>query len=150
MKKIALLAFTTLLLVACASQNIGPNVNGNGYMADGYDVTEYFNDNATEGFDRYSTTYNGAKYKFVNQNNLDKFKANPEKYEPQYNGYCAYAVGAQNKKISINPESYEIRDGKLYLFYDNIFADTKKKWEEEGPEQLQSKADENWKTLKNN
>ena len=65
MKKIALLAFTTLLLVACASQNIGPNVNGNGYMADGYDVTEYFNDNATEGFDRYSTTYNGAKYKFV-------------------------------------------------------------------------------------
>ncbi len=145
--KYALLFLTVALMVSCGPK-VGPNVNGSGFMADGYDVTEYFNNNAVKGNPNYTTTYDGSKYKFVSQANLDTFKANPEKYEPQYNGYCAYAIGAQNKKIGINPESYEIRDGKLYLFYDTVFADTKKKWEEEGPEKIQQQADENWKTLK--
>ena len=145
MKYYAIIFLVTLL--ASCGPKVGPNVNSNGFMADGYDVTEYFEGNAVEGSNQYTTTYDGAKYKFISQANLDTFSANPEKYEPQYNGYCAYAVGAQNKKIGINPESYEIRDGKLYLFYDTAFSDTKKKWEEEGPEQLQAKADENWKTL---
>lgn len=146
--KSALFIFFTALLVSCGATDGPINTNGNGFIAEGYDVTEYFNGNAVMGSDAYVSTYDGAKYKFMTQANKAKFDADPSQYAPQYGGFCAYAVGADNKKIGINPNSYEIRDGKLYLFYDTVFADTKKKWDEEGPEQLQQKADENWPSLK--
>lgn len=147
MKKLLFILIATTLF-ACGAQKGTTNVNGNGFIAEGYDVTEYFNDRAVEGSNAYIATYDGAKYRFSSEANKTTFEATPSKYAPQYGGFCAYAVGADNKKIGINPESYEIRDGKLYLFYDTIFADTKEKWMEEGPETLQNKADENWKALK--
>lgn len=147
MKNIAFVFFS-LTVLSCGANKVTMNLNNSGFMAEGYDVTEYFDNTAIEGKDAFVSIYNNAKYKFVSEENKNKFEANPERYQPQYGGYCAYAVGADNKKISINPESYEIRDGKLYLFYDTVFADTKKKWDEQGPEMLQKKADQNWKTLK--
>ena len=146
--KYAILILTVALMASCGVAKVGPNVNSNGYIAQGYDVTEYFNDKPTEGFDRYSTTYDGAKYKFANQQNLDTFNANPQKYQPTYDGWCAYGVGASNKKIGINPETYEIRDGKLYLFYNSWGINTLKSWLEEDPKKLQAKADVNWNKIK--
>ncbi|MDY8134978.1 YHS domain-containing (seleno)protein [Aquimarina sp. 2201CG5-10] len=119
-----------------------------GYVAEGYDVTEYFNNKAVKGNSKFSTTHDNVKYKFTNQANLDKFKSNPGKYVPQYGGYCAYAVGANAEKVSIDPETFEIRDGKLYLFYNSWGVNTLKKWNEEGAEQLKSKADVNWQKIK--
>ena len=74
-----------------------------------------------------------------------KFKVG---YVPQYGGWCAYALGAKAKKVSIDPETYEIRDGKLYLFYNAFFNNTLESWLEEGPKELQKKADKNWEKLK--
>lgn len=148
--KSAALLFIAAVLVGCGATKGPQNTNGNGFIADGYDVTEYFNNNAVAGSDAFVSTYDGGKYKFMTEANKAKFDANPSKYAPQYGGFCAYAVGADNKKIGINPNSYEIRDGKLYLFYDTIFADTKEKWEEEGPTMLKEKADRNWTSLKDN
>ena len=71
----------------------------------------------------------------------------PEAFVPQYGGFCAYAVATSGKKVGINPKSFQIKDGKLYLFYDSIFADTLEKWNEEGPTLLQTKADENWEKI---
>ncbi|OAB75707.1 YHS domain-containing (seleno)protein [Cochleicola gelatinilyticus] len=147
MKKLFIILVATTLF-ACGAQKGTTNIDGNGFIAEGYDVTEYFNGKAFEGSNAFIATYEGANYRFTSEANKTKFEAAPSKYAPQYGGFCAYAVGADNKKIGINPESYEIRDGKLYLFYDTVFADTKEKWMEEGAERLQKKADENWMVLK--
>lgn len=119
-----------------------------GYAAQGYDVTEYFNNKALEGDEQFSIEYDGAKFKFVNQANLNKFKKSPSTFIPQYGGYCAYAVAGKGKKIGVNPETFEIRDGKLYLFYNSWGTNTLDKWKEEGAETLKKKADIEWQSVR--
>jgi len=119
-----------------------------GFIAEGYDVVAYFNNKAEKGSSKYVHTYDKVKYKFASQKNLDAFKNDPTKYVPQYGGYCAYAVGAKAEKVSIDPETFEIRDGKLYLFYNSWGINTLSKWNEEGAEALKAKADKNWETIK--
>ncbi|RZN84274.1 MAG: hypothetical protein EVB11_02390 [Winogradskyella sp.] len=119
-----------------------------GFVAEGYDVVSYFNNNVKEGGNKYVAAHDGAKYKFSSQKNLDTFKANTRKYVPQYGGYCAYALAVKAKKVSIDPETFEIRDGKLYLFYNSWGSNALKLWLKESPNALVLKADENWKTLK--
>lgn len=91
----------------------------------GYDTVAYFTDNKPlKGRDNLVTEWMGAKWKFATQANLELFKANPEKYAPQYGGYCAYGI-TQDALVKIEPEQFTIRDGKLYLNYD---ADIQAKW----------------------
>jgi YHS domain-containing protein len=119
----------------------------NGFIVDGYDVVSYFGNSAKEGNDKYIANYDGIKFKFSSQKNLDTFNANPVKYVPQYGGYCAYALAVKNKKVSVDPETFEIRDGKLYLFYNSWGSNTLESWLDESPDVLKLKADENWKKL---
>lgn len=119
-----------------------------GYAAEGYDVTEYFNNKAVEGNKEFTAEYDGVKFKFVNQANLEKFKKSPAAFAPQYGGYCAYAVADKGKKISVDPETFEIRDGKLYLFYNSWGTNTLEKWNEEGAEALKKKADIEWQSVR--
>lgn len=121
-----------------------------GYVAEGYDVTEYFNNKAVEGDKKFTATHDGVKFKFASQANLDKFKASPDKFVPQYGGYCAYAIADKGKKVSVDPETFEIRDGKLYLFYNSWGTNTLEKWQEEGPEKLRGQADAAWSKVKYN
>ena len=79
---------------------------------------------------------------------LKFFKENPKKYVPQYGGYCAYAVAEKNIKINIDPEEFQIRDGKLYLFYSSFFGSKLTNWKDADTKKLQVKADKNWKKLK--
>ncbi|ANW97185.1 hypothetical protein AXE80_13200 [Wenyingzhuangia fucanilytica] len=146
MKKIILL-FTLLLTTVFYSQKKDYNLK-KGYIAEGYDVVSYFENKAEEGKKEFTTTYDGAKFKFVSKEHLETFKKNPKKYIPQYGGWCAYAIGASNKKYDINPKTFEIRDKKLYLFYNSWGTNTLSKWEKEGAEQLKEKADQNWATYK--
>lgn len=139
----AVLLTTSLLVFA---QNVDHNLQ-DGYIAEGYDVVEYFNDKAVEGSSKYSYTYEGAAYLFSSQANLNTFKENPGKYAPQYGGWCAYAMGAKGEKVDVDPETFEIRDGKLYLFYNSFFNNTLTDWLEE-PEVLRKKADVNWTKIK--
>lgn len=121
-----------------------------GYAIAGYDLVSYFNDSPQKGKKSHKTTYQGKDFLFQSMENLQLFQENPEKYLPQYGGYCAYAIAKKSKKVSINPETYDIRDGKLYLFYNAWGTDTLKLWNKENPEMLQQKADQNWQTLVNN
>ena len=83
----------------------------------GYDTVAYFSvGKPVKGQDRFATEWIGAKWKFASQGHLDLFKANPEKYAPQYGGYCAYGV-AQDNLVSIEPDKFKVLGGKLYLNY---------------------------------
>lgn len=143
--------FITLLLISISTTFFAQQDYNtkNGIMANGYDVVAYFNNKAAKGNKKISTTYDGVKFLFSTKENLEKFKNEPKKYVPQYGGYCAYAIGKSAEKVSINPKTFEIRDGKLYLFYNAWGTNTLKMWTEENPKKLQKQADVNWKKLKN-
>lgn len=109
----------------------------------GYDTVAYFTENqAVKGDEQFATEYQAATWLFSSQENLDLFTANPEKYAPQYGGYCAYAV-SQNQTASIKPELFTIADGKLYLNYNASIND---KWRGDR-EQYILDADKNWPGL---
>lgn len=129
------------------SQSIDYNIK-KGYVANGYDVVAYFENQAIEGNKKFTANIDGVKYKFSSQKNLDSFNENPEKFKPQYGGYCAYAVAIKSDKVSINPKTFEIRNGKLYLFYNAWGTNTLKLWQKENTESLLNKADKNWETIK--
>ncbi|RMA66349.1 YHS domain-containing (seleno)protein [Ulvibacter antarcticus] len=120
-----------------------------GFAAEGYDVVAYYNDGAMEGNENYISDYQGVKYKFSSESNQAAFLKNPEMYIPAYGGYCAYAIADDGKKVGINPKTYKIIDGKLYLFYNSWGANTLKKWNKEGSAMMKEKADTNWKALLN-
>lgn len=129
------------------AQNIDYNLSG-GFIAEGYDVVAYFKNSPQKGSSKYVYEYMEAKYKFANPDNLNTFKSNPDKYIPQYGGYCAYAMGTSGDKVSIDPKTYEIRGDRLFLFYNAFFTNTFEKWKEEGAAQLKTQADKNWEKVK--
>ena len=141
-----IVAFSLFLLVNCQvfTQDIKNYNLDNGVIAKGYDVVAYFSNKAKKGKESTSYLYQGIKFYFSSEKNLNTYKENPKKYIPQYGGYCAYAIAKKGKKVSINPKTFEIRDGKLYLFYNAMFTNTLEMWLEENPSQLQIKANENW------
>jgi YHS domain-containing protein len=96
----------------------------------GYDSVAYFTDGKpVKGQDAFVFDWQGAKWKFASQSHLDLFKVAPEKYAPQYGGYCAYGV-SQDRLVSIEPDKFRIVDGKLYLNYD---ADVQATWVKDIP-----------------
>jgi YHS domain-containing protein len=109
----------------------------------GYDPVAYFTvGKPTKGEDRFVQEWMGAKWKFASQANLDLFKSNPERYAPQYGGYCAYGV-AQDNLVSIEPDKFKVLDGKLYLNYN---ADVQATWLKD-PARYIKQADAKFKAL---
>ena len=117
-----------------------------GVAISGYDPVSYFKNKPAKGSSTYSYTYDGVVYHFANAQNLATFKQNPSGYEPQYGGWCAYAMGNTGEKVEVDPETYKIIDGKLYLFYNHFFNNTLKTWNK-SESQLKPKADANWQKL---
>ena len=110
----------------------------------GYDPVSYFtNGRALKGRGQYTDSYQGILYRFSSQGNLDAFKKDPSKYEPQYGGWCAYAMGNDGSKVDVDPETFKIIDGRLYLFYNEFFNNTLKTWNRDQAA-LKKKADQNW------
>ena len=85
-------------------------------------------------------------YYFSSSANKDLFLKNPKSYEPQYGGWCAYAMGATNNKVEIDPETFKIGNGKLYLFYNAYLTNTLKSWNKD-ENNLKTKADKNWQNF---
>jgi YHS domain-containing protein len=113
----------------------------------GYDTVAYFTDSKpVKGDSKYTSKYQGADWYFASQEHLNMFKADPEKYAPQYGGYCAWAISDQNDFASSDPNQWAIVDGKLYL---NYSKSVKEKWDSDRTLHI-TQADKNWPQLINN
>ena len=106
----------------------------------GYDPVAYFTeDKPVKGSDEFVLEYKGATWRFSSAANKQIFEQMPEKYAPQYGGYCAWAV-SQGYTASTDPEAWAIVDGKLYL---NYSKSVQQQWSQDIPGNIR-KADANW------
>jgi len=116
------------------------NRNRGGVAIEGYDPVAYFERGApVEGSADHTFEWRGATWRFASAAHRELFAAEPGKYAPQYGGYCAYAV-AKGTTAGIDPEAWQIVDGKLYL---NYSKKVQRQWEEDVPGNI-AKADANW------
>lgn len=86
---------------------------------DGYDAVSYFTEGGpTAGKPEHSLEWSGARWQFASAENLALFRASPERYAPQFGGYCAFAVGSGYTAKS-DPQAWHVENGKLYLNFDS-------------------------------
>jgi YHS domain-containing protein len=120
-----------------------------GTALQGFDPVAYFvQKKAIKGKKELATTYEGVVYYFSSATNKEAFAKNPASFEPQYGGWCAYAMGSTGEKVEVDPETFKIVDGKLYVFYNAYFNNTLKSWNKDETN-LKRKADMNWKKIIN-
>ncbi|WP_462221652.1 YHS domain-containing (seleno)protein [Ferruginibacter sp.] len=118
-----------------------------GLAIQGYDPVAYFTQSkAVKGNKQFAASAEGVTYYFSTAANKELFVKDYKKYEPQYGGWCAYAMGATNDKVEIDPETFKIVGGKLYLFYHSWVNNTLNKWNKDEAG-LKSKADINWANI---
>jgi len=147
---LVLLTTFTLVASATAAERINTldrkglwGYKETGVAIRGYDTVAYFTEGKpVEGNKKFTTEYEGATWRFASQENLDLFLSDPERYAPQYGGYCAYGI-AQDYLVKIEPHLFTIVDGKLYLNYDDK---VQRQWEEDVPGFIKS-ADEKFEGL---
>jgi YHS domain-containing protein len=109
----------------------------------GYDAVAYFSDKKpVQGLAEHKADYKGSVFHFASKANRDAFVADPEKYAPQYDGFCAFGM-AGGYKAATDPAAFTIVDGKLYLNYNR---DVQKQWSSDIPGFV-VKADKNWPTV---
>lgn len=145
MRHLILVFFLGVFFQSFAQSNKHFNLE-NGLAIQGYDPVAYFSNKAVQGDKKLSATFHGPVYYFSTKENKKSFESNPSKYEPQYGGWCAFAMGDNGKKVEVDPETFKIIDGKLYLFYNAYFNNTLKSWNKD-EKNLKTKADKNWITI---
>lgn len=124
------------------------NLGKSGLALEGYDPVAYFAEGggkARKGDAKFSATHKGVTYHFASDENRQAFLKDPAKFEPQYGGWCAYAIPGK-EKVEVDPESFVVREGKLYLFYKGFFNDTRAKWQKD-PADFVKRGDTAWKEI---
>lgn len=144
MKKKLSTAVLALFVVLNIHAQKSPIYVANGKAIKGYDPVGFFNQSKPiMGKDSLMLQWNGANWYFADRKNLEAFKAAPEKYAPQYGGYCAYGT-SQGHKAPTEVGTWSVVDGKLYFNYNQK---VKEMWVKDQPG-LIKKADENWPMIK--
>ena len=111
-----------------------------GLAIHGYDPVAYFQDQKpVKGKKEFEYSWMGATWRFSTAENLEQFKATPQKYSPQYGGYCAYGMSA-GYAAPTEPGAWSVVDGKLYLNYNR---DVQRRWNKDITGYVE-KADRNW------
>jgi YHS domain-containing protein len=144
---VSLLAFA---LTAFAQVPVEHVNTSNSEALSGYDPVSYFEGTPQKGNADLTLEQAGVVYRFASEKNRAVFQANPQRYEPAYGGWCAYAM-LDGDKVGIDPETYKLIDGRLYLFYNGFWGDTLKRWNKKLakiPEQaLVGQADGEWRKI---
>jgi YHS domain-containing protein len=120
------------------------NVDAKSVALKGYDPVAYFVDGKPmQGAEKFMAKHDGATYYFASEKNRDAFVAKPEKFAPQYGGFCAYGA-AKGGKFETDPAAFTVVEGKLYL---NKNASVQKLWSADVPGFIKQ-ADMSWPQLK--
>jgi len=147
MKKwLAFFTVLTIIISACntGSKKVSEVFETKGGAINGYDAVAYFKENKpVKGNSQYQHTWKDAVWYFSSNDNLSAFKADPEKYAPQYGGYCAYGT-ADGHKATTEPDAWTIVNDKLYLNYNK---DVKTEWLKD-QDNFIKQADANWPKVK--
>jgi YHS domain-containing protein len=151
MKKVIVLLLVFFAFSATFAQSSAKKLSEynleNKVAIQGYDPVSYFKQGkAIKGRKEVLASYDGVVYQFSSTANKETFLKSPASFEPQYGGWCAYAMGSAGEKVEINPETFKIIDGKLYLFYNAFFNNTLKSWNKEEVS-LKAKANANWSKI---
>lgn len=148
------LFITFLSMIAMATMVSGQtvktkcNVDDSKIALQGYSPVSYIDLGIPQlGNKQYKASFDGVDYYFVDNDQKKKFEANPEKYLPQYGGFCAFGVSV-GAKFRVNPYKYVVKDGKLYLFLYNHEVDAQQLWLQGSHNELLGKANFNWEKLK--
>lgn len=139
------LAGAAALALSAASVTFASEIYAtNGVAINGYDAVAYFTDHKPiKGSDKFAATYKGATFYFASAAHRDVFASDPERYAPQYGGYCAFGT-AEGHKAPTQPQAFTIVDDKLYLNYNDDVAKT---WRSDIGGYIK-KANANWATVK--
>lgn len=140
-------AFASMSTISEAADTAQYNLSKDNLAIEGYDPVAYFPEGGgkpAKGDAKFEHTHEGVKYRFTSQAHLDLFKADPDKYAPCHGGWCSYAMGNDGSKVEVDPKSYIVQDGRLFLFYTDFFTDTRKLFMKE-QDKLTKSADANWK-----
>jgi YHS domain-containing protein len=142
--KVILMSISFVLLLSTGFGNIAAGQTPpNNLAIKGYDTVAYFTDGkALKGNESFTFPWHDMTWYFSSKENRDLFAAGPEKYAPQYDGYCAWAMTESRKAIT-DPEVWKIVDGKLYL---NCSKAAFEKWSKDIPGNIK-KADAIWLKL---
>lgn len=144
--RLLILSLAFLGVLCSQAQELKPyfNVDSKGLWVEGYDpVTYLVQGHALKGDARITTVYQGATFRFANTTHRDLFLKDPKRYLPQYGGWCAYALGEKNEKVEVDPETFKIKDGKVFLFYNAYFNNTLTSWNEDEARLFKS-AEQHW------
>lgn len=152
--RVIIISFTMFLLTAPAyAQSLKTlyDIDDSKIALQGYSPVSYIDLGlAQKGKTQFVSTYKGVKYYFTDARQKSKFDASPDKYLPEYGGYCAFGVYA-GAKFRPDPNKFLLKDGKLYLFLYNLELDAKQLWLiEKNDDKLIKTANTNWGKLKNN
>ena len=130
---------SVLLLTGFGDIDVGKSPVGDAAIQ-GYDTVAYFTaGTALRGNESFTFQWHGMTWYFLSKENRDLFATSPEKYAPQYDGYCAWAM-TEARKAQTDPKVWKIVDGKLYL---NCSSAAYEKWSRDIPGNIK-KADMNW------
>lgn len=144
-RRFVLGAVATALAMPLARPAAAQPVNApRGLAIQGYDVVAYFTDGRpVRGSSSYVHRWQNAEWRFASAEHRDAFIADPERYAPQYGGFCAYGV-AQGYRVDVDPTAWRIVDGRLYLNYNHSVNRT---WVQDIPGYVRQ-ADQNWTRLR--
>lgn len=143
--RITALVLAVGLLAAARTWAVEPVNTGffDDVAIEGYDPVAYFTQGEpVKGSKEHTFEWNGAQWRFASAGHRDLFAGDPEKYAPQYGGYCAYAV-ANGTTAGIDPEAWHIHEGRLYL---NVSLSIRDAWRKDIPGHV-ARADANWPKL---
>ncbi|WP_232517445.1 YHS domain-containing (seleno)protein, partial [Aquimarina aggregata] len=134
--------------VSFAQDKKANNIDDSKIGLQGYSPVSYLDLGlAQRGAKQFKSTHNKIAYYFTSEDQKKTFDSNPQKYMPQYGGFCAFGVYA-GAKFRVDPTKFVVNNGKYYLFLNDVEVDAKQLWISEKESKLLATANKNWNGLK--
>lgn len=143
------MALTLVSQLALAQDKKAFNIDNSNIALEGYSPVSYLDLGlAQKGLKEFKSEHDKVVYYFTSADQKQKFDKNPDKYLPQYGGYCAFGVYA-GAKFRPDPNKFIVKDGKYFLYLYNLELDAQQLWlKENNHAGLVKKANDNWDKLK--